>query len=177
MRWLGGIYSLPTTSSHWLISAGDGHTRQSGVPPNSHCALFGARHVSATVRVWSSGPLERLVVLLHRTVRCPLTSALWLLSWHCSFCRELLARRESLLCWLTGQSGGTPDSSVNYSEAHPWNSREWLVHLLYGLVHRTLSGAPKISTVWFFAPVLIVSLTGFSFLVCVECNAPVIDNI
>jgi hypothetical protein len=31
-----------------------GRTRQSGAPPNSHCALSGARHVSATVRVWSN---------------------------------------------------------------------------------------------------------------------------
>jgi hypothetical protein len=51
---VGGIYSLPTTSSRWLISAGDGRTGQSVVPPDSHCALPGARHVSATVRVWSS---------------------------------------------------------------------------------------------------------------------------
>jgi hypothetical protein len=51
---VGGIYSLPTTSSWWLISAGDGRTKQSGTPPDSHCALSGARHVSATVRVRSS---------------------------------------------------------------------------------------------------------------------------
>jgi hypothetical protein len=40
---VGGIYSIPTTSSCWLISTGDGRTGQSG-----------ARHVSATIRVWSS---------------------------------------------------------------------------------------------------------------------------
>jgi hypothetical protein len=51
---VGGIYSLPITSSRWLISAGDGGTRQSGAPPDSYCALSGARHVSATVRVRSS---------------------------------------------------------------------------------------------------------------------------
>jgi hypothetical protein len=51
---VGGIYSLPTTSSRWLISAGDGRTGQSGAPPDSHCALSDARHVSATVRVLSS---------------------------------------------------------------------------------------------------------------------------
>jgi hypothetical protein len=51
---VGGIYSLPTTSSRWLISAGDGRTGQSGAPPDSHYALSGARHVSATVRVQSS---------------------------------------------------------------------------------------------------------------------------
>jgi hypothetical protein len=51
---VGGIYSLPTTSSRWLISAGDGRTRQSGVPPDSHWALSGACQVSATIRVRSS---------------------------------------------------------------------------------------------------------------------------
>jgi hypothetical protein len=51
---VGGIYSLPTTSSRWLISADDRHTGQSGAPLDSHCALSGARHVSATVRVRSS---------------------------------------------------------------------------------------------------------------------------
>jgi hypothetical protein len=49
-----GIYSLPTTSSCWMISASDGRIGQSGAPPDNHCALSGARHVSATVRVLSS---------------------------------------------------------------------------------------------------------------------------
>jgi hypothetical protein len=48
---VGGIYSLPTTSSCWLISTGDGRNGQSGAPPDSHYALSGVRHVSATVRV------------------------------------------------------------------------------------------------------------------------------
>jgi hypothetical protein len=82
MRWFGGIYSLPTTSSRWLNSADDGRTGQSGAPPDSHCALSGVCHVSATVRVLKSWSLGRLVVLLHRTVRWPLTLLLWLLSWH-----------------------------------------------------------------------------------------------
>jgi hypothetical protein len=51
---VGGIYSLPTTSSRWLISTVDGRTGQSGAPPDSHCALSGARHISATVRIRSS---------------------------------------------------------------------------------------------------------------------------
>jgi hypothetical protein len=51
---VGGTYSLPTISSCWLISASDGSTGQSSAPPDSHCALSGVRHVSATVRVWSS---------------------------------------------------------------------------------------------------------------------------
>jgi hypothetical protein len=57
-----------------------------------------------------------------------------------------LACRESLLRWLTRQSGGTPDISVNYSGARPEETQEGLVHWLPGLVHRTVSGAPLGST-------------------------------
>jgi hypothetical protein len=63
-----------------------------------------------------------------------------------------LARREPLLRWLTGQSGATPDSPVNYNRARLLNSREWHVHLLAGLVHRTVSGAPFSSTLSSLAP-------------------------
>jgi hypothetical protein len=41
---VGGIHSLPTTSSRWLISAGDGRTRQSDAPPDSPM-----RHRTTTV--------------------------------------------------------------------------------------------------------------------------------
>jgi hypothetical protein len=54
-----------------------------------------------------------------------------------------MARRESLLRWLTGQCSATPDSPVNYSGARPEETREWLVGWVPGLVHRTVSGAPK----------------------------------
>jgi hypothetical protein len=113
-------------------------TGQSGCAPDSHYSLSGARHVSASVRVWSSWLLECLVVLLHWTVRCPLTSA-----WHCS----------SLFIWRTDRwragsrcSASTPNCPVNYSGARLQNSREWPIHLLAGLVHRTVSSAPKNST-------------------------------
>jgi hypothetical protein len=46
---VGGIYSVPTTSSRWPNSTGDGRTGQSGAPPDSHCALF--------VRATSTQPL------------------------------------------------------------------------------------------------------------------------
>jgi hypothetical protein len=51
-----GIYSLPTTSNHWLIPAGDGRTGQSGAPPDSP-----VRHQTITmhcpVRATSVQPL------------------------------------------------------------------------------------------------------------------------
>jgi hypothetical protein len=102
---VGGIYSLPTTSSRWLNCASDGR---------SHCALSGARHISATVRVRSWSTVGAFVVLLHRTVRCPLTSALLTLSRHC--CALLLLQSRPLaqgvvdplahrtIRWHTGQS-------------------------------------------------------------------------
>ena len=104
---VGGIYSLPTTFSRWLNSAGDGRTGQFGAPPDNHCALSGACHISTTVRVQSWSTIGAFVVLLYQTVRCPLTSDM-----HCSR-RQVtvgvqgavapLAHR--IVRWHTGQSG------------------------------------------------------------------------
>jgi hypothetical protein len=64
-----------------------------------------------------------------------------------------LARRESLLRWLTGQSGGTPDSSVNYSGARPEEPESgWFVGCWPGapdsarcaIFQRTLSPCSKV---------------------------------
>jgi hypothetical protein len=86
---------------------------------------------------------------------------------------------ELLLRWLTGQSGGTPDSPVNYSEGYPWNSREWPVRVYTGLVHRTLSGAhqilfgaPQFSPLLSFCSIFYCVPNQISFLVCVEPYAP-----
>jgi hypothetical protein len=57
---------------------------------------------------------------------CALTSAAVLFITLALHSRPL-AHRESLLRWLTGQSGGTPDSPVNYSGARLAETREWLV--------------------------------------------------
>jgi hypothetical protein len=72
-----------------------------------------------------------------------------------------LARRESVLRWPTGQFGGTTDSPVNYSGARLEETREWLVRWLPGLVHRTMSGAPKINTLYVLLQFLIESQTEF----------------
>jgi hypothetical protein len=107
-------------------AAGDGHTGQSSAPPDRHCSLSGVlpRHLIVRVRSWST--VGGFVLLWHRTVRChtgqsgaPLTS--------CSdFCRDTVHLSEStigpsepLLRLLNGQSGGTPDSPVNYSGGRP----------------------------------------------------------
>jgi hypothetical protein len=70
-----------------------------------------------------------------------------------------LARREPLLHWLTGQSSGTPDISVNYSGARLRILES--VHRTVSGAHQTLSGVPNSSTLKSFAPILIDSLTEF----------------
>jgi hypothetical protein len=61
---------------------------------------------------------------------------------HCSLLQSTIGARLPLLRWLTGHVRCTPDSPMNYSEAHPVKTREWPVCLVLGLVYRTLSSAP-----------------------------------
>jgi hypothetical protein len=83
MRWLGGIYSLPATSSHWLISAGDGRTGQSGAPSDS--------------------PVRHRTVTVHCQVRATSAQPLGF---------GAVDRWGALSSCCTGQSGATPDSLV-----------------------------------------------------------------
>jgi hypothetical protein len=139
---VGGIYSPQPLPSRWqrLLAMG---------APDSYCSLSGARHISVSVRVWSSWPLEPFVFLLHRTVRWPLTSALWLCRdtiQHCSSAQSIVGAQgvvaplaHRIVRWHTGQSGELWWSA-------PEETREWHVCLLAGLVHQTVSGVPNIST-------------------------------
>jgi hypothetical protein len=99
MWWLGGIYSPQPLCSRrqGLLVMG---------APDSHYALSGVHHVSTTVRVQSSWPLEALVVLLHRIVRCPLTSVEALFTVE-HFCSRPLAP-------VSHCSAGSPDSPAAY---------------------------------------------------------------
>jgi hypothetical protein len=146
-EWGGwGSYSPQPLPSRWqsLLALGT---------PDNHCSLSSARHVSASVRVWTCWPLEPFVFLLHRTVRWSLTSAR-----HCSPLFIWAVDR-----WHAGShcSAGSPNSPVNYSGACPEDTREWLVRWLPGLVHQTVSGAPLGSTLSILLQFLIVSLTEF----------------
>jgi hypothetical protein len=78
---------------------------------------------------------------------------------HCSLLPSTVGARLLLLCWLTGHVQCTPDSTVNYSGALPWETREWLVWVVLGLGHRTLSGAPLGSTLSSLAPNVVESTT------------------
>jgi hypothetical protein len=70
---------------------------------------------------------------------------LWLLTCTVPFCSRSSA--PGYRC-----SVASPDSQVNYSGARPEETREWLVWVLLGLGHRTLSGAPFGSTLSSLAP-------------------------
>jgi hypothetical protein len=110
-----------------------------------------------------------------------MSGALWLLCselWHALFTlQSTLRARLSLLHCLTGHVRCTPDSPVNYSEARHRETQEWVVRVLLGLVHRTLSGAPFVA----HSQVLCSKLNWFpnwiSFLVCVKTFAPEIKDI
>jgi hypothetical protein len=164
MRWLGGIYSPQPLPSRWqrLLAMGAPDSSVHHQTTTVHCP----------VRATSAQPLRFGAVDRWRRLSSSSTGqsgTLWLL--HSDFCVSLfttvalhgrpLARREPLLRWFTGQSGGTPDSPVNYSGARLQNSREWLVWRAPGLVHRTLSGAPKNITLYVLLQFLIESLTEF----------------
>jgi hypothetical protein len=101
MRWLGVFIAPNHFHSRWwrLLAMGS----------DSHYKMFGVRHVSATVRVRSWSTVGSFVVLLHRTVRCLLTSALLTSAQHCS----ALTSPQSTVGWAGSRcSAGSPDSPV-----------------------------------------------------------------
>jgi hypothetical protein len=155
MWWLG-VFIAP----NHLVVVGQGCWRWAHqtvrCATEQHCSLSGALPRHPTVRIRSWVDHWSFVFLRHRqssaTPDSPVPSDFAALSsaWHCSLSlftlQSTVARIESLLCWLIGQSGGTPNSPVNYSGA-PWNSREWLVDIYTVLVHQTMSGGTPDSLV------------------------------
>jgi hypothetical protein len=92
----------------------------------------------------------------HRT--CSDFSALTSVA-HCSLWQSTVGAMLPLLRWLTGHVRCRPNSPVNYSRARHTETREWLIRLVLGLVHRTLSGAPLDSTLSCLAPNIVKSPT------------------
>jgi hypothetical protein len=116
MRWLGGIYSLPTTSSRWPNSAGDGRTGHQTV--TMHCPVcvtsaqplgFGAvdrwRRLSSSC-TGQSGAIPDSPV---PSDFCASDSVAALL--------HIVAFAESTFGAESRCSAGSPDSPVNYSGA------------------------------------------------------------
>jgi hypothetical protein len=86
-------------------------TGQSGAPPHNHCSMSGAD----LLPFLAQPTVGSLGWLAHRTVRCPLPTVG---AGHASPA-DLAADCCAGGCWLTGQSGAPPDSSVNYSCTPP----------------------------------------------------------
>jgi hypothetical protein len=143
-------------------AAGDGCTRQSGVPSDRHCSLSGALPRHPTIRVRSYSTVGGFVLLWHQTVLCPsnfaaLTSA--------RYCAAPFLLSESTVGVDSRCSGGTPDSPVNYSGARPGIPESgWFGVYDPGAPdtvrwHTGQSSAPFFSTHKFFASFQIESLT------------------
>jgi hypothetical protein len=126
-RWLGGIYSPQRPKLPLGVAAVDGHIGQSGAPPDTVRCVS---HVTQSLGFWRSPPLERWLLVAPdspvphrtRTVHClvRLWPLLWLLPRTVALSGHYAVDRCAVSCcsaWCTGQSGGTPDSPVNYSEA------------------------------------------------------------
>jgi hypothetical protein len=113
--------------------------------PVHHRTLSGADFfpILAQPTVGDSEPLaHRTLSDAHRTVRCPLLTV-------GSATRRARITRPTVGpadCWLTGQSGAPPDSSVIYSRTPPTKPKS-SQFARASLAHRTLSGAPPDSPV------------------------------
>jgi hypothetical protein len=70
--------------------------------------------------------------------------------------QSTIERSWLLLCWHTGHVRCTPDSPMNYSEALPWETREWPVHEVLGL---GIGQCPVRHWLLVFAPNLVESPT------------------
>jgi hypothetical protein len=93
-------------------------TRQSGVPPDSHCRRSGADLLPFLAQTTIAAPgqlVHRTLFGAHRTVWCPLPTVG---AGHASPA-DCVADRCAGDRWLTGQSGAPPDNLVNYSRAPP----------------------------------------------------------
>jgi hypothetical protein len=158
-------------------AAGDGRTGQSGAPPDRHCACLVHATSAYPLGFWE---VERWSALSSSCTRqsgatpdspvpsdfCTLTSTFALfivehilqstvgIGSRCSTGSPDSPVAHRTVQWHTGLSG-------EYSGAHLHFSREWLLHFLYDLVHRTLSDAPLFSTLKSFCSNKIVSLTWF----------------
>jgi hypothetical protein len=103
-RQLGAVGSNP--ERQFLPSVG-WRTGQSSAPPDSHCSQSGANCFPNLAQP----TVEDLEPLAHRTVRCP-HPTIGSATRHARIARPTVGLADR---WLTGQSGATPDSPVNFS--------------------------------------------------------------
>jgi hypothetical protein len=113
-------------------------TGQSSAPPDSHCSMSGADLLPNLAQMTVAAPWQlahRTLSGAHWTVRCPLPTVG---AGHASPA-DCTTDRCAGGRWLTGQSGASPDSSVNYSRTPPSSPES-------GLFTGVQPGAPD--TVW-----------------------------
>jgi hypothetical protein len=89
-------------------------TGQSGAPPDSHCSMSGANLLPYLAQMTVAAPWQlahRTLSGAHRTVQCPLPTV------GAGHASPADCATDSYVDgrWLTGQSGASPDSPVNYS--------------------------------------------------------------
>jgi hypothetical protein len=133
----GGIYSLQPLPRCWLTLLLTGAPDSPVVHRTWLYSLSGACHVSSLL---GFGAVDRWSHLSSCGIRQPggtpdspmcsdfvaLTSNFC--TAHFYFSRQAIVdRSRSLFCWHIGHVRCTSDSPVNYSEAPPWETREWLV--------------------------------------------------
>jgi hypothetical protein len=102
-------------------------TGQSGAPPDIHCSQSGADCFPKLVHptVEDLEPLaHRTLSGAHRTVRCP-HPTVGSATRHARIARLTVGAVDR---WLTGQSGASPDSPVNFSRTLLTVSRERRLH-------------------------------------------------
>jgi hypothetical protein len=158
----GGIYSHQPNCSHWrrLLAMGAPDS------PVRHQTVSGAPPRHPVVRAWSWSTVGGIVLMYHRTVRCPSDLLHWLLPLHCSSVRvdrcaqidvAMVAHRT--VRWIIAELrlGNPKLRSLS----------------LFTLVHRTLFGAPDQGTLRFPFCSFLLKPNLFFCWFCVEPLAPV----
>jgi hypothetical protein len=148
MRWLG-VFIAPNHfhSRRWRCWQWAHRTVRCATRHPLFIVRCSARQLIVRVRSWLT--IGAFVFLLHRTVRCPLTLLLWLY-------RALFTVASAFAVdrWRKLAVAPLAHQTVRWIIAE--HALEFLRVAgleLYGLVHRTLSGAPLFSTLTFFAPI------------------------
>jgi hypothetical protein len=116
MRWLGGIYSPQLLPSRWQRLLATGAPDSPVCATSAHPLGFGAVDRWRCLSFCCNGQSGATPDILVTSDFYALTSVAALFR-TIAFCSRSLACKEPLLRWLTGQSGGTLDSPMNYSGA------------------------------------------------------------
>jgi hypothetical protein len=127
LKWPVGVVFIAINQ---IVAVGEGYCRW------AHRTVSGAPPRHSVVRAWSWSTVGGFVLMWHRIVRCHTGQSGAPLICCSDFCRGTVLHCSSVrvdrcaqiavallvhwtVRWRTGQSGGAPDSPVNYSGAAP----------------------------------------------------------